>query len=154
MRALIFGALGSIGNYIFEKYIIDYFIKYDERYKELEKKFLNRFLLNLSSEWNEDRKKIEEQKKTIKESLLDNMKAKAKELADLYYDGDKTDERNYLYNYIKNALKKGNLSDADQSELEAEWVKLNPEVKPSTTPAGPGSVELYRLGQKGNYTGD
>jgi hypothetical protein len=95
-----------------------------------------------------------DQKKTIKESLLDNMKAKAKELADLYYDGDKTDERNYLYNYIKNALKKGNLSDADQSELEAEWVKLNPEVKPSTTPAGPGSVELYRLGQKGNYTGD
>jgi hypothetical protein len=95
-----------------------------------------------------------DQKKTIKESLLDNMKAKAKELADLYYDGDKTDERNYLYNYIKNALKKGNLSDADQSELEAEWAKLNPEVKPSTTPAGPGSVELYRLGQKGNYTGD
>jgi hypothetical protein len=97
---------------------------------------------------------VADQKKTIKESLLDNMKAKAKELADLYYDGDKTDERNYLYNYIKNALKKGNLSDADQSELEAEWAKLNPEVKPSTTPAGPGSVELYRLGQKGNYTGD
>ena len=97
---------------------------------------------------------VADQKKTIEESLLDNMKAKAKELADLYYDGDKTDERNYLYNYIKNALKKGNLSDADQSELEAEWSKLNPEVKPSTTPAGPGSVELYRLGQKGNYTGD
>jgi len=97
---------------------------------------------------------VADQKKTIEESLLDNMKAKAKELADLYYDGDKTDERNYLYNYIKNALKKGNLSDADQSELEAEWAKLNPEVKPSTTPAGPGSVELYRLGQKGNYTGD
>jgi len=103
---------------------------------------------------NESSSEVADQKKTIKESLLDNMKAKAKELADLYYDGDKTDERNYLYNYIKNALKKGNLSDADQSELEAEWAKLNPEVKPSTTPAGPGSVELYRLGQKGNYTGD
>jgi hypothetical protein len=97
---------------------------------------------------------VADQKKTIKESLLDNMKAKAKELADLYYDGDKTDERNYLYNYIKNALKKGGLSDADQSELESEFEKMNPKSKPSTTPAGPGSVELYRLGQKGNYTGD
>jgi hypothetical protein len=97
---------------------------------------------------------VADQKKTIKESLLDNMKAKAKELADLYYNGEPADERNYLYNYIKNALKKGNLSDADQSELEAEWAKLNPPSKPSTTTPGPGSVELYRLGQRGNYTGD
>lgn len=94
-----------------------------------------------------------DQKKTIKESLLDNMKAKAKELADLYYNGDKTDERNYLYNYIKNALKKGNLSDADQSELEAEFEKMNPKSTSTTSP-GPISVDLYRLGQKGNYTGD
>jgi len=97
---------------------------------------------------------VADQKKTIKESLLDNMKAKAKELADLYYNGEAADERNYLYNYVKNALKKGNLSDADQSELEAEWAKLNPETKPSTTSPGPGSVDMYRLGQRGNYTGD
>jgi hypothetical protein len=97
---------------------------------------------------------VSDQKKTIKESLLDNMKAKAKELADLYYNGEEVDYKNYLYNYIKNALKKGNLSDADQSELEAEWAKMNPTPKPSTTIPGPGSVDMYRLGQKGNYTGD
>jgi len=97
---------------------------------------------------------VADQKKTIKESLLDNMKAKAKELADLYYNGEAADERNYLYNYVKNALKKGNLSDTDKSELEAEWAKLNPETKPSTTSPGPGSVDMYRLGQRGNYTGD
>lgn len=96
---------------------------------------------------------VADQKKTIKESLLDNMKAKAKELADLYYNGDKTDERNYLYNYIKNALKKGGLSDADQSELEAEFEKMNPKSTSTTSP-GPISVDLYRMGQKGNYTGD
>jgi hypothetical protein len=94
-----------------------------------------------------------DQKKTIKENLLDNMKAKAKELADLYYNGDKTDERNYLYNYIKNALKKGGLSDADQSELEAEFEKMNPKSTSTTSP-GPISIDLYRMGQKGNYTGD
>lgn len=94
-----------------------------------------------------------DRKKTIKESLLDNMKAKAKKLADLYYNGDKTDERNYLYNYIKNALKKGDLSDVDQSELEAEFEKMNPKSSSTTSP-GPISPELYRLGQKGNYTGD
>ena len=54
---------------------------------------------------------------SLNEGLLDNMKAKAKELADLYYDGDKSDERNYLYNYVKSALKKGNLSDKDKAEL-------------------------------------
>ncbi len=58
-------------DFIFEKYVIDYLLQYDEIYKELEKKFLNCFLLNLSNEWNKDRKSLEEtiteQKETITE---------------------------------------------------------------------------------------
>jgi hypothetical protein len=94
---------------------------------------------------------VADQKKTIEESLLDNMKAKAKELADLYYDGDKTDERNYLYNYIKNALKKGNLSDEDKAELEAEWEKLQPKPYTSSDPTAGLTPDMYaKFGYKGD----
>ena len=44
-----------------------------------------------------------------------------------------------------------NLSDEDKAYLDTEFDKLKDK---SSASSGPGSVELYRLGQKGNYTGD
>ena len=65
-------------DFIFEKYVIDYLLQYDERYKELEKKFLNCFLLNLSNEWNKDRKSLEDNAKTItaKDATIKEQKEK------------------------------------------------------------------------------
>jgi hypothetical protein len=77
-------------DFIFEKYVIDYLLQYDERYKELEKKFLNCFLLNLSGEWNEDRESLKvnattitEQNETIKEQKENiNKKESVKEISE------------------------------------------------------------------------
>ena len=55
---------------------------------------------------------------------------------------------------IRQILKNPNLTDEDKQKLEAELSANKPEPAKTTTSAGPGSVELYRLGQKGNYTGD
>lgn len=97
---------------------------------------------------------VQDQKKTIEESLLDNMKAKAKELADLYYDGSEVDEKNYLYNYVKNALKKGNLSDEDKAELEAEWEKLKPKPYTPSDPTAGLTPDMYDKLGKGRFKND
>ena len=55
---------------------------------------------------------------------------------------------------IKQILKNPNLTDEDKQKLEAELEANKPEPAKTISSPGPGSVELYRLGQKGNYTGD
>jgi hypothetical protein len=55
---------------------------------------------------------------------------------------------------IKQILKNPNLTDEDKQKLETELKANKPEPAKTISSPGPGSVELYRLGQKGNYTGD
>jgi len=99
---------------------------------------------------------VADQKKTsLKESIEDQIQQRTQKRIDYRQDnyGEVTDSEKKLYRIItiKDFLANPNLSDEDRAYLEAEFEKLKD--KPFQLNQ-PGSPEMYRLGQKGNYTGD
>jgi hypothetical protein len=100
-----------------------------------------------------------DQKKTnLTESIEDNIAQIVNDKSSkytFYNPKHKADmQKIFRMSAIRQILKNPNLTDEDKQKLEAELAANKPEPVKSTTSAGPGSVELYRLGQKGNYTGD
>jgi len=102
---------------------------------------------------------VADQKKTnLVESIEDNIAQIVNDKSSKYiFYGDKHKadmQKIFRMSAIRQILKNPNLTDEDKQKLEAELEANKPEPAKSTSVAGPGSVELYRLGQKGNYTGD
>jgi hypothetical protein len=99
---------------------------------------------------------VADQKKTsLKESIEDQIQQATQKRIDYrqanYGEVSDSEKKLYRITSIKDLLSNPNLSDDDKSYLEAEFEKLKD--KPFQLNQ-PGSPEMYRLGQKGNYTGD
>jgi hypothetical protein len=99
---------------------------------------------------------VADQKKTdLTESIEDQIQQRTQKRIDYLqtnYGEVENSEKNLSRVLAIKALKTNpNLSDEDKAYLDAEFDKLKDK---SSASSGPGSVELYRLGQKGNYTGD
>jgi hypothetical protein len=102
---------------------------------------------------------VANQKKTnLTESIEDNITQIVNDFSSKYtFYGPKHKadmQKIFRMSAIKKILKNPNLTDEDRQKLEAELEANKPEPAKTTTSAGPGSVELYRLGQRGNYIGD
>jgi hypothetical protein len=102
---------------------------------------------------------VADQKKTnLNESIEDNITQIVDDFNKkytFYGSKHKSDmQKIFRMSAIKQILKNPNLTDEDKQKLEAELAANKPEPVKSTTSAGPGSVELYRLGQIGNRAGD
>jgi uncharacterized protein YggL (DUF469 family) len=100
-----------------------------------------------------------EQKKTdLTESIEDNIAQMVNDKSSkytFYNSKHKADmQRIFRMSAIRQILKNPNLTDEDRQKLETELEANKPEPAKTISSPGPGSVELYRLGQKGNYTGD
>jgi hypothetical protein len=99
---------------------------------------------------------VADQKKTsLTESIEDQLQQRTQKRIDYRQEhyGEVSDAEKKMYRVIsiKDLLANPNLSNDDRAYLDAEFDKLKD--KPSSS-SGPISPELYRLGQKGNYTGD
>lgn len=99
---------------------------------------------------------VADQKKTsLKESIEDQIQQRTQKRIDYrqanYSEVTDSEKKLYRIITIKDFLSNPNLSDEDRAYLNSEFDKLKD--KPSN-PSQPGSPEMYRLGQKGNYTGD
>ena len=99
---------------------------------------------------------VADQKKTdLNESIEDQIQQRTQKRIDYlqtnYGEVENSEKKLSRVLAIKALKSNPNLSDEDRAYLDAEFDKLKDK---SSASSGPGSVELYRLGQKGNYTGD
>ena len=99
---------------------------------------------------------VADQKKTdLTESIEDQIQQRTQKRIDYlqtnYGEVENSEKKLSRVLAIKALKSNPNLSDEDRAYLDAEFDKLKDK---SSASSGPGSVELYRLGQKGNYTGD
>jgi hypothetical protein len=99
---------------------------------------------------------VADQKKTdLTESIEDQIQQRTQKRIDYlqtnYGEVENSEKKLSRVLAIKALKTNPNLSDEDKAYLDAEFDKLKDK---SSASSGPGSVELYRLGQKGNYTGD
>jgi len=99
---------------------------------------------------------VADQKKTdLPESIEDQIQQRTQKRIDYlqtnYGEVENSEKKLSRVLAIKALKTNPNLSDEDKAYLDAEFDKLKDK---SSASSGPGSVELYRLGQKGNYTGD
>ena len=99
---------------------------------------------------------VADQKKTdLTESIEDQIQQRTQKRIDYlqtnYGEVENSEKKLSRVLAIKALKSNPNLSDEDKAYLDAEFDKLKDK---SSASSGPGSVELYRLGQKGNYTGD
>jgi hypothetical protein len=101
---------------------------------------------------------VDQKKTNLNESIEDNITQIVNNFNKKYtFYGSKHKadmQKIFRMSAIKQILKNPNLTDEDKQKLEAELSANKLEPVKSTTSAGPGSAELYRLGQRGNYTGD
>ena len=99
---------------------------------------------------------VADQKKTdLTESIEDQIQQRTQKRIDYiqtnYGEVENSEKKLSRVLAIKALKTNPNLSDEDKAYLDAEFDKLKDK---SSASSGPASVELYRLGQKGNYTGD
>jgi len=99
---------------------------------------------------------VADQKKTdLTESIEDQIQQRTQKRIDYlqtnYGEVENSEKKLSRVLAIKALKSNPNLSDEDRAYLDAEFDKLKDK---SAASSGPISPELYRLGQKGNYTGD
>ena len=99
---------------------------------------------------------VADQKKTdLNESIEDQIQQRTQKRIDYlqtnYGEVENSEKKLSRVLAIKALKSNPNLSDEDRAYLDAEFDKLKDK---SAASSGPISPELYRLGQKGNYTGD
>ena len=99
---------------------------------------------------------VADQKKTdLTESIEDKIQQRTQKRIDYlqtnYGEVENSEKKLSRVLAIKALKTNPNLSDEDKAYLDAEFDKLKDK---SSSSSGPISPELYRLGQKGNYTGD
>lgn len=99
---------------------------------------------------------VADQKKTdLTESIEDQIQQRTQKRIDYlqtnYGEVENSEKKLSRVLAIKALKTNPNLSDEDKAYLDAEFDKLKDK---SSASSGPISPELYRLGQKGNYTGD
>jgi hypothetical protein len=99
---------------------------------------------------------VADQKKTdLTESIEDQIQQRTQKRIDYlqtnYGEVENSEKKLSRVLAIKALKSNPNLSDEDKAYLDAEFDKLKDK---SSASSGPISPELYRLGQKGNYTGD
>ena len=99
---------------------------------------------------------VADQKKTdLIESIEDQIQQRTQKRIDYlqtnYGEVENSEKKLSRVLAIKALKSNPNLSDEDRAYLDAEFDKLKDK---SSASSGPISPELYRLGQKGNYTGD
>jgi hypothetical protein len=99
---------------------------------------------------------VADQKKTnLTESIEDQIQQRTQKRIDYlqtnYGEVENSEKKLSRVLAIKALKSNPNLSDEDKAYLDAEFDKLKDK---SSSSSGPISPELYRLGQKGNYTGD
>ena len=99
---------------------------------------------------------VADQKKTsLAESIEDQIQQRTQKRIDYlqtnYGEVENSEKKLSRVLAIKALKSNPNLSDEDRAYLDAEFDKLKDK---SVASSGPISPELYRLGQKGNYTGD
>ena len=99
---------------------------------------------------------VADQKKTdLTESIEDQIQQRTQKRIDYlqtnYGEVENSEKKLSRVLAIKALKSNPNLSDEDRAYLDAEFDKLKDK---SSASSGPISPELYRLGQKGNYTGD
>lgn len=99
---------------------------------------------------------VADQKKTdLTESIEDQIQQRTQKRIDYlqtnYGEVENSEKKLSRVLAIKALKTNPNLSDEDKAYLDAEFDKLKDK---SSASSGPGSVDMYRLGQRGNYTGD